>query len=186
MVNKSLYFVAIIPPEPLKKQIQELKYFFAKKYSTRKSLNSPPHITLIPPFDLDMFDENKVKAQLEIFAKTIIPFQIIINGFGSFKPNIIFLKIENCEQLSLLHRQLDEVFHLDCKTKEKRNKIFSPHITIAFRDLSSTMFLKAWENYATKAFHALFNVENLFLLKHNGKFWEIRAVFPFYNISLPG
>ena len=185
MVSKSLYFTAIIPPDPLKNHIQELKFHIAKNYTTRKSLNSPPHITLIPPFQLAIHDEIQIMNQLEKFAKTVHTFMITIDGFGSFKPNVIYLKVETSESLKQLHKQIYETFPTDDKPKEKA-KSFSPHVTLAFRDLSPPMFQKAWKYYASKPFRASFDAENICLLKHNGKSWDILAAFPFVSNQLPG
>jgi len=185
MISKSLYFIAIIPPDPLKNQIQELKFQIAKSYATRKSLNSPPHITLIPPFHLAIQDEIKIMNQLEIFVKTVHSFMITIDGFGSFKPNVVYLKVENSASLKLLHKQIYEAFPTDDKPKDNM-KLFSPHITLAFRDLSPPMFQKARKYYTSKPFRASFDAENICLLKHNGKSWDILAAFPFVSNQLPG
>jgi hypothetical protein len=52
-------------------------------------------------------------------------------------------------------------------------------MTIATRDLTEKAFEKAWPEYRPRIFQAGFIVKSLFLLKHNGKFWEINREFLF-------
>jgi 2'-5' RNA ligase len=47
----SLYFIAIIPPQPVFEETWQLKNHFKEHYQSKASLNSPPHITLHMPFE---------------------------------------------------------------------------------------------------------------------------------------
>ena len=171
--NVSLYFIAIIPPDPIRKQITDIKTEFSKNYHTYKSLNSPPHITLVPPTYIDIKDIKKIICDLSDFAKSVDPFSIEINGYGSFKPNVIFLNIAKNEAIFSLRHRLETACQWLAKPEEKTVKRFSPHITLAFRDLSGPMFQQAWELYKYQLFYQVFLVQSIFVLKHNGKCWEI-------------
>lgn len=52
---------------------------------------------------------------------------------------------------------------------------FSPHITVAYRDLTPVMFTKAWNEYQHKTFDASFDVNAVYLLQHDSKKWNIIA-----------
>ena len=173
MKDKSLYFIALIPPEPLRKQIIELKLKFAENYRTSHALKSPPHITLIPPFNFRNTEEKRIIDLLKIFVQTTNPFNVTIEGFGAFKPKVIYLDFTENELLQSLQMRLSEQFNGISGLNVKKRKLFAPHMTLAFRDLSPQMFYRAWEKYKLETFKASYMVESLFLLKHNGKFWDI-------------
>jgi 2'-5' RNA ligase len=50
---------------------------------------------------------------------------------------------------------------------------FTPHVTVAFKDLEDAQFEKAWPEYETQEYKATFKVNNLYFLRHNGKSWEV-------------
>ena len=179
MKDKSLYFIALIPPEPLRRQIIELKLKFAENYKTTHALKSPPHITLIPPFNFRSTEEKRIIEFLEIFAQTICPFNVAIIGFGAFKPKVIYLDFNKNELLKSLQMRLSEQFKDVSELDLNKGKLFTPHLTLAFRDLSPQMFYRAWEKYKLETFKASFMVTSLFLLKHNGKCWDIAHELPF-------
>ena len=45
--------------------------------------------------------------------------------------------------------------------------------------LKEEMFHAAWNEFKDRSFNADFEVKSFFLLKHNGKFWEILQEMPF-------
>jgi 2'-5' RNA ligase len=54
-----------------------------------------------------------------------------------------------------------------------------PHITIATRDLTPAAFDEVWPEIKGEEFRASFNVNSIFLLKHNGRDWDVYDEFPF-------
>ena len=64
MNDKSLYFIAIIPPEKIRREIEELKKKISVAFNTKRALNSPPHITLIPPFRTELDNLNSLIQKL--------------------------------------------------------------------------------------------------------------------------
>jgi 2'-5' RNA ligase len=60
-----------------------------------------------------------------------------------------------------------------------KDQAFSPHITVAFRDLKKDQFYTLWEEYKNKYFNESFHAEGLTLFKHNGEKWEVSQFFPF-------
>lgn len=45
----SLYFLAVIPPEPVFSEVMAFKKEMSERFSSSRALKSPPHITLLPP-----------------------------------------------------------------------------------------------------------------------------------------
>ena len=62
---KSLYFIAIVPEEPLLGRINTIKAEVAQKYKTKASLKSPAHITLFPPFMWPKENEKELETDKE-------------------------------------------------------------------------------------------------------------------------
>jgi len=54
---------------------------------------------------------------------------------------------------------------------------FSPHITIAYRDLQPRMFKEAWNEYASKQYAASFVINSFQLLQHKNGRWNVVSNF---------
>jgi len=176
----NLYFIAILPHKELQSEVTELKKYISANFHSKASLSSPPHITLYPPFKANTEIEKKITNSLSDFAPKQIQFEIVLNGFGCFKPKTIFIKPE--ENISLNKVQSDLLLHLKStiNLSDPRNeKPYHPHMTIATRDFEKSMFFKAWDEVSIKEFYRSFNVSSIALLKHNGKIWDILQEFEF-------
>lgn len=178
----NLYYIAIIPHRTLNEVIKGLKEELKTQFDTKSALKSPAHITLQKPFNLSNDQEPFLIDTLIEFAKNQHPFNIQLNGFGCFSPRVIFIDIVNPKPVLTLHLGLKKILkhELDFKSKEISSEIY-PHITIATRDLTKENFAKAWPSFQFRKFKASFIVKSLFLLKHNGKFWDVYKEFPFKN-----
>jgi len=185
MNKKRLYFVAVVPPEEIRDQVTKVKLEFAEKFVSSHALKSPPHITLIPPFMAASELEQKTICLLEEVVKDRKPFEVRLNGFGAFKPRVIFIAIQENEALQVLEKELTHRFKQLPELETRKGKSFNPHMSVAFRDLSPPMFHKAWDQYRSTSFEAVFDVKSIFLLKHNGKFWDIHSEIFFTPTSSP-
>ena len=58
-------------------------------------------------------------------------------------------------------------------------KDVQPHHNVATRDLTKEAFSEAWPELQKEEFKASFDVHSIFLLKHNGRNWDILEEFPF-------
>ena len=59
------------------------------------------------------------------------------------------------------------------------NRHYTPHITVAFRDLTKQNFRKAWSELEHQQLYFEFIVPVVTLLIHNGKRWHICQEFVF-------
>jgi 2'-5' RNA ligase len=178
----SLYFIAIIPDEQLRKEVTDFKNFMTANYSSKAALTSPPHITLYPPFKIESIKENIIIDSLHDFVKGKAPFSVSLNGFGCFKPRVIYIRPEYSIELNNLQKQL--LLHLTTTVElgnPQNEWPYNPHMTIANRDLQKKLFYEAWEIFHSRKFFRKFPVESIFLLKHNGKYWDILEEFGFYS-----
>ena len=176
----NLYFIALIPHLELREQIKTLKEEIKERFNAPHALRSPAHITLQMPFKRSKKDEPYLINALQEFATYQKMFTVNLSGFDCFSPKVIFVKIIDHEPIISIHTQLQKV--LTEKMTFKENVItqnFHPHMTIASGDLSVEAFCEAWVEFEKREFEASFLTMSLFLLKHNGKFWEIYQEFLF-------
>lgn len=176
-----LYFLAIVPKQPLRDRIRELKQEFAMAYHTKASLRSPAHITLHMPFQWKPDKEDILFKALSKLAGDVSNFSIELNGFGAFKPRVIYLNVIAPEILHELQQSISRMMKREFNifNANWRDYPFNPHLTLAFRDLRPAYFDQAWKENKDRVFNESFEADSLVLLKHNQKEWEIFKEFPF-------
>jgi len=174
------YFIAIVPPETLLRQLQELKQNIYTSFGTKGALLSPPHITLHMPFSWEETKEDKLLKALDEFHFAT-KFDIKLNNFNSFEPRVVFVDVISNDSLMALQTNLVKYVKLNLHLYNQADDMrgFHPHITIAFRDLKKPVFYKVWDEYKDKLFNTSFNCSSFCLLKHNGKSWDIHSEFNF-------
>jgi len=172
--SENLYFIAIIPPEPVYGEALALKNHFKDAYKSKAALNSPPHITLHMPFKWKEAKEIELINSLESFSLTQNPFEIRLTNFSAFEPRVIFIDVTKDEKLESLQKQLKRFCKIELNLFNADYKEFAyhPHLTLAFRDLKKPEFYKAWEEFKEKKVETSFKVDSIALLKHDGKEWK--------------
>lgn len=169
----SLYFVAIEPDAELSAKVRAIQKDFAERFDSKKALNNFPHITIIPPF---MHDEQNESEVLGHFHKTNLsshPFEVQLNGFSCFakkKNPVIYIKPESSIDLRSVYKEFDENM-----SAFKYVRVFNPHLTVAYRDLLSENFEKAWNEYQNLSFYEIFRVSEIGLYKHFCRKWNLIA-----------
>ena len=181
--NKQLFFVALLPPPPVQEVANQIKQHFATVYNSRAALKSPPHITLQPPFQWELEKLSLLKETLTNFAQNHSPVTIVLDGFSAFKPRVIYIKVLTTEELLAIQQNLlaELESSLGIKDKASKTRSFSPHITVAYRDLTKQNFRKAWPEFEQRSLSFQFQIAQLTLLMHNGKNWQIHTEFSLNN-----
>ena len=192
--DKKLFFIALLPPKPIRQEIDGIKSYFARVYQSSAALKSPAHITLQPPFEWESTPLAPIATGprypllselLESFANKLSPIPVITSGFGSFKPRVIYINVVKTKELLAIHKDL-QIYcqkYLNISTNEPKNRSFKPHLTVAYRDLTKTNFYKAWQEFELRSYDCEFLVSKLTLLNHNGKQWKIDREFEFKGLS---
>jgi 2'-5' RNA ligase len=116
------YGIAIFPSKNLQDKVNS----YRKRYDPHYALIAP-HITLKEPFEATEEELQEQIAFISSIAKETEPFSIFINKVGSFHPvnNVIYLKVNDSEQLKSLH---DQLYTAPLDHQQPYN--FVPHLTM--------------------------------------------------------
>lgn len=177
----SLYFIALIPDHIFQQEVTKIKRYIEEHYQSGHALRSPAHITLHMPFKWRDDRLENLTTPLADFSNRRPHFTVELKNFGSFPPKVIFIQVLENPELNALQHDLVRMAgkKLKLENAQYRNRGFNPHLTIAFRDLKPATFRQAWDEFRDKEIEHSFEVESLFLLKHNGKTWDIFREFTF-------
>ncbi len=184
MINgKNLYFIAILPLVSVKNEVTQFKNYFLRNHEVRQALKSPPHITLLPPFYWPDTRENELKEGLTKFAARNVTFSIILNGFGAFKPRVIYVDVIRNQELEILYEKTEYFLEANWKINSqlRKGRKYNPHMTIAFRDLTKEQFSISWPDFRDKQYYREFSATDISLLRHNEKFWDVIYYAPLNN-----
>ncbi len=173
----NLYLIALLFPGYIKNELIKNKYYMAERYGSFEALRKIPHVTLKTPIELPAYQHKHFLNWFQSMPITTSAFQQAINGFGAFdNPEypVIFAKPDNISRLKRLQREI--IYYIQNSPFEiplhRYDKSYTPHATVAYRDLTVPAFKQAWQEYRTKEYQAAFNVTGFHLLQHNRKFWE--------------
>jgi len=178
-----LYFIAIIPPTDISEIITAVKQRFSINHQSSRSLKSPPHITLRPPFKMFKEREEELSNSLTAFANEHKFFTIDLNGYGHFRKDVIYINPSENDLLKKTYSDLQQ--HLTHKNNFSilsSFPSFKPHITVAYRDLSAKAFDEAWRVFEHESFSHSFAADYIYLLKHLKQKWEVIGEFAFKAI----
>lgn len=179
MPKSGLYFIAILPPDDISAKVQEVKKEFVDKYDSKEAYGKPPHFTLRIPFKAPEEIEEVIVPNLIFFAEEQEPFTVQLSGFNHFRDDVIYIDIEDASAMQRLHANLREYLHNEMGfSSDRSKKNFTPHMTVAYRDLTSENFQRAWKEFKDRPFDYSFEVNSIFLLKHDYQQWQ-----PFYEFN---
>ena len=175
----NLYFIAIIPPEPILGECQRHKDYFFEKYNSKASLNSPPHVTLHMPFKLKEAKEGQLIDIMREALSHQSSFVLRLDGYDHFHQRVIYVRVDDSEPLTGLFLEIRKMMKLNFNifNADYKNRGFNPHITLAFRDLKRESFKEAWPEFEKSVYKKSFEVQSLALLKHDGSQWQLLSEF---------
>lgn len=171
---RNLYLTAILPPQPLSEQVDTVRKECAAQFDVKAALKPPVHITLFRPFFIEAEREAQLIKLLSPITYNHKPFEIVLENFDTFNSRVVFIRVLKNEALGNLQREISRIYNqnkIDPK-EVKRNTVFHPHITIAYRDIPAAVFPALWAAYKNKKFKRVFTADHFSLLKHDGKKWQ--------------
>ena len=179
------FFIALLPPSQIQDKASEIQQYFSDRYHSRAAQKSPPHITLQPPFEWPAATVESLQTSLAAFAMRHSALPITLSGFGAFPPRVIYINVLKTPNLMSLQQAL--TVHMEAKLnivdQRSRRRPYTPHLTIAFRDLKPSAFRKAWPEFATRSLHLQFMADQLTLLIHTGRRWIVSQALPFGGLA---
>lgn len=172
---KPLYLLALLPPEPVFSQTWALKQEVHRLTGSHNAVRLPPHITLLPPFRQSEALEAKATAALTAFATTQAAPTVGLDGFAWFGDRTLFVRVSDATALCSLQAALTRwcANHLPEMPREARP--FTPHLTLATRDLSVAQVPVLRKLFAHRLYTASFVARQLTLFRHDGQRWRPRV-----------
>ena len=175
-----MYFMAIVLPEDLNKEVLHYKQYMLDKYNCKVGLKSPAHITITPPYWMERTKEEGLLNQLDTVCSGLPAFPVTTKNFSVFKPRTIFIDVEVDQPLKYAKSSIDRFFKAHPKYGAKiESRPFHPHITIATRDLYKKAFAEAWSFFEHKEFSTDFIATGIAVLRHNKVNWDVIHTSPF-------
>lgn len=169
--------VAVGLPEPYAAELQEWR----EKLGDPMARSIPPHVTLVPPTDVDAADVPEIEDHLSAVAARQWPFEMRLRGTGSFRPvsPVVFIAlaigISGCERLEMAVRSgpLDR----PCKFN------YHPHVTVA-HDVPDDVLDRAFVELAD--YQASFDVLHFGLFERGSDgVWRTEREFPLRGARRP-
>ncbi len=180
MQSQNLYFLAVVPNGKVAGEVTAFKEHIALHYNSLRALRVMPHITLKAPFTIAQHLQNEVLRWFSRLNLKTAPFTVSLNGFGAFANAhnpVIYVKPVTSAALRQLQQEVIENFKpaFPQIALHETEKVFSPHMTIAYRDLTFDMFEKAWAKFKDRPYQGAFDVTSVCLLQHDGHKWHVVA-----------
>jgi 2'-5' RNA ligase len=180
-----LYLVALLPPEPVFAETWALKQEVHRLTGSRNAVRLPPHITLLPPFRAPVAFETDCLAALTDFAATESPFDVALDGFAWFGNRTLFVHVAAAEALKAFHARLLGWCTTRLPQVTPENRPFTPHLTLATRDLPPAQVPELRQLFAERSYAAAFTVSGLTLFRHDGQQWQPRPTVALGGTALP-
>jgi 2'-5' RNA ligase len=180
VTHKALWFIAIVPPEDVIAQVRDLQHEIAERFGPRRALALPPHITMEAPFRYPEERWPNADKLLKEFFRGEASFEIVLRNFGSFRDDVIFLEVVPNLALLELHGRLSSFMRGEAAviSEPPLHPAYTPHMTIANRDVTPRAHHLIWQEFNTRKFFARFAVAAVSLLRHDGKNWHIQRSYP--------
>jgi|GEM_PF-2222753 len=183
-MNRSLFFFALIPEARFSKKVRSLQEELKAKFALSYSMRIVPHITLQAPFQCGEVNQDKLENCVDMITPYIKPLEIKVKNFGSFIDSVVFLNIEHNPQLMELQEWLANTLEAgNCLTASQRNNDYVPHITLAHRDLDTSLFQEVWDFVNQEKIEESFEIEKLVAFKHEEGKWVEHLSIPM-NVAI--
>ncbi|AII54046.1 2'-5' RNA ligase family protein [Hymenobacter sp. APR13] len=177
-MEKHLYLIALVPPEPVRGQVWALKQELHQRTGSRNAIGLPPHITLVPPTRQPEPFAAEATASLHRFAATQTAFEVHLQDFGWFTNRTLFVHVTENPALRQLQAALLSWCRQHLPTIRPEARPYTPHMTLATRDLPPALVPELQQDFAGRHYQATFPVKSFELFRHDGRQWHSLATFP--------
>ena len=173
-----LYFIALLADEEVSKQAMIQKQYMLEQYGCRVALKSPPHVTIVPPFNMKEEDEEVLTGCLDKIHLPFDSIEVQTRNYDHFGNRVIFIDIESSSELDYLVNQVYDHLNACGFSFIKDERPFHPHITIANRDIPKRNFREIYQHFTALKLEQVMTINSLALLKNEPGKWYVIQTFP--------
>lgn len=158
------YLLIIEPADQAKKQLRAFKQYFLKSYRYPNAIISKSHITLMRFIQYDSY-EKRIIEELQRLGASVAPFDIELQGFGSFG-HTLFVDIASAASILDLVGKRRQALRPMLSNNKLHPPYFvtKPHVTIA-RNLTPLQNETIWATWRKTNYHSTFRAKYMILLK---------------------
>lgn len=171
MSGKILYFIASPLPGSVAGEIREFQEMADARFHSKKALNSPPHITLVPPFQIRPEQAERLRATLANGVSGFGRIPVVLDGFSAFDKRVIFVDVIAGKDLEELAVRLNQTLSDAGFALKSESRPFHPHVTVAFKDLRREAFDGAFGFFRGNPYSRRFDLEKVALLEYRHGRW---------------
>lgn len=173
------HFVGILASEGLSETLMRCRHWMGEVYGCRSGFATPIHVTLIPPFALREPGEIDALARaIEQTARKADPFAASAAGFGAFGERTVFARVvPDPRWLELRDALFAEASRALPGILRKDARPFTPHLTVANRDIPAGAIPRALERFGALGLDEAFPVDRIALFERRGGVWEIACAW---------
>lgn len=175
------HFIGIPVTGDLARFLASCRSWMGERFGCKSGFTTPFHVTLVPPFRL--VDDESIQAlaeTLEAYASEAGPFASRVSGFGSFGEKTVFARVIPSTRWDSLRDGLyAELSRALPGALRKDARPFTPHATIANRDIPPGAVARALEYLGGLGLEEDLAVDSLALYERRGGVWELAACLPF-------
>lgn len=168
------YFIAIVPQGDVQSRATMVKEALKEAFGLKYALKSPAHVTVKMPFSWNEAKEGDLIDKITLFLKGRAAFSLVFEGFGRFGKRVIFVKAKPNDKLNVLQSELAEYCKRELNlVKELSDSNYTPHMTVAFKDIKEKDFDEYWDFIKSETFKMQLEVKTLTILKRVQGRWLV-------------
>lgn len=169
------HFIGVLVPEDITLTLEDCRRYMNEAYGCKSGYGTPIHVTLVPPFHLpEEFSTQDLISAIQndvINIKENLNFTAHIDNFDAFGDRTIFAKVLNDEKWTFLRNKvIESVLKAAPGCTKKDTRPFTPHLTVANRDIPAGVSKDALEVMNELNLKEDFPVDNVTIFeRQNGK-----------------
>lgn len=175
---ENLFLVCLIPPASIVEDIVEIRKAISSEFNVHESLKRPVHITLYNPVKITSKAEEQHFFDALEQASYAEPFTQTVKNFDAFAEHTFYIAVEQTVGIVNLEKEIRTHLKPLKLSSKNDNFKFTPHLTLAFRDVTPTVFRQISTAFKDKKFKREFMVSGFSIYKHIDKKWQ-----PYREIS---
>jgi 2'-5' RNA ligase len=160
------FWVGVILPKKISNEMLKIQKKISEKYETHHDLESKigPHFTIIYQENVNEKDFKKIEKVVKEISKKTEPFKAEIKGIRRFYKNrVIYAKVAKSKELNNLHKKLS--YKLRKFGKIRLLRLFTPHITLAYKDITKENYREAFKEFRNKKIFYVFELNRIYIGK---------------------